>query len=171
MIINIMVLILEVLYYSLFMAFTRKEGKLINYCILFILVSLLGVILNTQDVTSYFILLFFIVFGIKYIVRVKTSMFEFLIVLIMLIYNIIIETIIYLLIYRLIGLNYIITTIIFETIKIGTCLLLNNKLNIMYQKLKNLWNNNNFYIRYLTSIMIYIYTIINCAVIIFKLWR
>lgn len=171
MIVNIMVLILEVLYYSLFMKFTKKEGKFINYCILFILVSVLGVILNTQDVTSYFILLFFIVFGIKYIVRVKTTMYDFLIVLIMLLFNVIIETAIYLLFYRLIGFNYIITTITFEAIKIGMCLFLNNKLYLMNTKIKTLWDNNNFYIRYLTSVMIYIYTIINCAVIIFKLWR
>ena len=68
MIVNIMVLVLEVLYYSLFMKFTKKEGKFINYCILFILVSVLGFILNTRDITNYFILLMFIVFGIKYMI-------------------------------------------------------------------------------------------------------
>lgn len=171
MIVNIIVLIFEVLYYSLFMKFTKKEGKFIRYCILFSLVSVLGVVLNTQNVTNYFILLFFIIFGIKYIVKVKTTMFDFLIVLFMLVLNIIIETVVYLILYRLIGFNYIITTFTFEIIKIGICLALNNKLYLLQTKTKKLWDKNNFYIRYLTSVMIYIYTIINCAVIIFKLWR
>ncbi len=171
MIVNIMVLVLEVLYYSLFMKFTKKEGKFINYCILFILVSVLGFILNTRDITNYFILLMFIVFGIKYIVRVKTTMFDFLIVLIMLVFNIIIEATIYVLLFKLIGVNYIITTFVFETIKIGMCLILNNRLHLMYNKIKNLWDNNNFYIRYLFTTLIYIYVIITCILIILKIWR
>ena len=171
MVLNIMVLILEVLYYSLFMTFTRKEGKFIRYCILFCLVSALGVILNTRDITNYFIVLFFIIFGIKYIVRIKTSMLDFLIVLIMLVFNIIIETITYLLLFKLIGTNHIITTFTFEIIKIGMCFILSNKLNLMYKKVKNLWDNNNFYIRYLFSVLIYIYVIITCVLIILKIWR
>ena len=105
MLINIIVLLLEILYYSLFMKFTKRDGSFIKYCILFILVTILGGILNTRDITNYFILLMFIVLGLKYVVRVKTTMFDFLIVLIMLVFNIIIEATIYLLLFKLIKVN------------------------------------------------------------------
>lgn len=171
MLMNIIVLIFEVLYYSLFMKFTKREGSFIKYCILFILVTILGCVLNTRDITNYFILLIFIVLGIKYIVKAKTTMFDFLIVLIMLVFNIIIEAVIYILLFKWIRVNYIITTLTFEAIKIGLCLILKDKLNIMNEKLKNLWNNNNFYIRYLFTVLIYIYVIITCILIIKKIWR
>lgn len=169
MLINIIVLLLEILYYSLFMKFTKRDGSFIKYCILFILVTILGGILNTRDITNYFILLMFIVLGLKYVVRVKITMFDFLIVLIMLVFNIIIEATIYLLLFKLIKVNYIITTFTFEVIKISLCLILRNKLSLMNNKLKELWNNNNFYIRYLFTVLIYIYVIITCVMIILKI--
>ena len=49
----VIVLILEVLYYSLFMKFARKEGNFVRYLIAFTMVVLIAGITNVQTVLSY----------------------------------------------------------------------------------------------------------------------
>ena len=53
MLFNIIVLFYEVLYYSLFMKFARKEGKLWRYIVLYALISLLFSVIGTKAFYSY----------------------------------------------------------------------------------------------------------------------
>lgn len=160
MIVNIIVLIFEVLYYSLFMTFTRKEGKFYRYIILFSLISIIGVIITTNNLLSYFLLILMMTLGLKYIVRTKISMFDMLLIVFMLFVKFIIEFISYVFFFKVIGFNNFITTMLFDIIKIGFVLINRDNLYKIKVKLENLWTNNNFYIRYIFSILVYIYVIV-----------
>lgn len=160
MIANIIVLIFEVLYYSLFMTFTRKEGKFYRYIILFSLISIIGVIITTNNLLSYFLLILMMTLGLKYIVRTKISMFDMFLIVFMLFVKFIIEFISYVFFFKVIGFNHFITTMLFDIIKIGFVLINRDNLYKIKVKLENLWTNNNFYIRYIFSILVYIYVIV-----------
>ena len=160
MIANIIVLIFEVLYYSLFMTFTRKEGKFYKYIILFSLISIIGLIITTNNLLSYFLLILMMTLGLKYIVKTKISMFDMFLIVFMLFIKFIIEFIFYVLFLKVIGFNHFITTMLFDIIKIGLVLINRDNLYKIKIKLENLWTNNNFYIRYIFSISVYIYVIV-----------
>lgn len=171
MLINIIVLIFEVLYYSLFMKLTRREGKLYKYIIAFSIITLIGLFINTRTLESYFLLVLLMLLALRYIVDRKTSLYDMLIIIIMLFVNVIVEFPIYMISYKLLKLNHFITTLIFEITKILLVILLRNILNAMYKKLHKLWNNNNFYIRYILSVLVYTYVIIISFLLIYKVWR
>jgi len=160
MLFNIIVLFYEVLYYSLFMKFARKEGKLWRYIVLYALISLLFSVIGTKAFYSYLLLVLIMLLGFKYIVKTKTSMFDLLIIIAMLFIKLGIELVIYMLFFHLLKCSHFIVTMLFELIKIMVVLLLNTNLNKFYLKLKTLWDNNNFYIRYITSVLLYAYVII-----------
>ena len=159
MLINIIVLIFEVLYYSLFMAFTRKEGKFYKYIILFSLISIMGILITTNNLLSYLLLILMMTLGLKYIVRTKISMFDMFLIVFMLFVKFIIEFISYIIFFKTIGFNHFITTMIFDIIKISLVLISRDELYKLKIKLEDLWTNNNFYIRYIFSVLVYIYVI------------
>ena len=105
-------------------------------------------------------------YAIKYIVRVKTSLYDLLTIILMLILKTIIELPIYYLLVNIV--NRYVLSILAGIIKILMLLILNNKLNKFYNYLQNKWNNNNFYIRYLFSVMLYLYVIIVAVLLIVK---
>lgn len=171
MLLNIIVLILEVLYYSLFVKFVRKEGKLWKYILLFSLINVFFYFVGTNKVYSYLLLILMIIYGCKYIVKIKVSMYDFLVMIIMLLYKLIIEFILTLSIYAIFKdvYNIYVGAIIVSIFKILSLFIIKPKMNLLYNKLKKLWDNNNFYIRYITSILIMIYVIAICALLIVKL--
>lgn len=168
---NLIVLIFEVLYYSLFMKFTRKEGKFYRYFLLFVIASIVVSILNSTTFPIYFIFMLIVLLGFKYIVKTKTSLFDFLIILLMMLLNVIIELPIFIIFYSILSQTHFITTLIFEILKLLVVYLLRDKLNIMYEKLKVLWGKNNFYIRYIFSCLIFVYTIFTIVLLIHLLWE
>lgn len=160
LILNIIVLIFEVLYYSLFMKFARKEGKFWKYILLFLLISILFFFVGTNQVYSYLILIIMMLFGLKYVVKTETSLYDMFLIVIMIFIKFVIEFATYLLLFKLLSINHFITTLVFEILKISFAISLRKyllKANIL---LKNLWDNNNFYIRYIFSIAMFIYVII-----------
>lgn len=171
MLINIIVLLLEVLYYSLFMTFTRKEGKFHKYFIAFMIITALGIFINMRNLISYLILVLLILLAMKYIVRIKTSLFDMFIIILMLFISLAIELLIYVLMYKLIGLNHFAVALTFQLVKVGIVLLNRNTLEIMYIKLKQMWDNNNFYVRYIFSVLVYFYVIIVSVLLLLKVWR
>ena len=82
-VLNIIVLIFEVLYYSLFMKYSRPEGKYYRYLILFTLITIIGLVIGTSNLISYLLLILMILYGIKYIVKIKISLYDMLVILIM----------------------------------------------------------------------------------------
>ena len=87
----------------------------------------------------------------------------------MLLLNIVIELPIYLIAYRVLHISRFLTTIIFDVVKVLAVILLSEQLNIAYLRCKLLWNKNNFYIRYITSILIYLYVI--ATIVLLMLYR
>lgn len=161
MLLNIIVLIFEILYYSLFMKFAKNEGKLWKYILSFSIVSIFGVIINTANILTYILLSLIMALSIKYIVKVKTSLYDMLLIIIMLFTKFLIELIVYILLYQMLSVSHFGTTLIFEVIKVSLALIFKDKLYKINNKLNKLWVNNNFYIRYFFSILLYGYIIIS----------
>lgn len=165
---NIIVMLLESLYYSLFMKFIHKQGSILKYLITFVLISCVGLIIGTSNLPSYLLLVLMILFGLKYIIKIKINLYDMLVILIMLFLKLIIETPLYVLLINFMS-NFALI-ILSSAIKIVILFLLKNKLKYYYDKLKIKWNNNDFYIRYIFSIFVFIYTIASCIFIIVKLF-
>ena len=161
----IIILIFEVIYYSAFIKFSKNEGNIINYLLMFILITLVGIIVNTNTLQSYLLLIIMITLGMKYLVKVKTSLFDIMIIFIMLLIKVLLELPIYFIFYKY--LDIFSMGIIYSLCKMLFILLIKNKLHKVYNKLNILWVNNNFYIRYLFSTFMCTYTIISCIFIIF----
>lgn len=160
----IIVLIAEVLYYSMFMKFARKQGKFWKYIITFIINTILVFIFNSMNILSYLVFIMFTLFALKYIIKIKTSLFDMLVIFAMMLLKVLIETPTYMIFGNMF--NIYVIGLIYSLIKIGLMLLLRNKLNILYKKLKKKWDNNNFYIRYIFTILMFAYSIISCIFII-----
>lgn len=166
MILNIIVLILEVLYYSLFLKFAKNENNLWRYILGFIIVSIIGVFIKTNYLISYVLLIILIVSVLKFIARIKIKNFDILVIVIMLLIKILIEGISVIIFYNLLNMNTFIVTLIFMTIKLLFVILLRKRINKVYNVLNKKWNNNDFNIRYIFSIFILIYTIISIFVLL-----
>ena len=158
-ILYIIVLFFEVLYYSLFMKFTRKEGKFWKYLLTFVLETMIIFIFNSSSVITYFMFVITTLFFLKYLVRIKTSLYDMLFIFLMLFVKIIIETPVFILFNNLLDIYTI--GIIYSILKTIILLLLKSKWNIIYNILKVKWDNNNFYIRYIFTIIMFLYIIIS----------
>lgn len=156
---NLIVLIFEILYYSMFMIYARRDGKKARYYFAFSIITIFGLLIGTKDLWSYLVLILLILFGLKFIVKVKTSLYDMLVIVIMLFLNMIIQLPIYLICYKLLAFNHFLTTMLFQVIKVLLIYTAKNKLNPIYLKLKRLWDNNNFYIRYIFSCSMFVYVI------------
>lgn len=161
LLLNVVVLVFEILYYTLFMKFARKEGKFWRYLLLFILATILIMFLGSNTLLSYLIFVLFVLYGFKYITKTKTSLYEMCLTTIMLLSKLIIEIVIMIVFYSILKFNHFTTTLIFSFSKIILIFLFKNEIYLLNNKLKKLWDNNNFYIRYLFSIAFYIYVIVS----------
>lgn len=167
LILNVIVLIMEVLYYSLFMKFAKSEGKFWKYLLLFSLISIFFFFVGTNQIYSYLLLIIMILYGIKFIVKIKISLYDAMFLFIMLLFKHIIEIPFSLLLYIFIK-NIYIVTILVGFIKVIITLNLKEKINKIYSKISKLWNNNNFYIRYIFTTFMLLYTIVSCLYCIVK---
>lgn len=167
---NFIVAFYEILFYSIFMKYAR-EGKLSRYIFLYIIIFIIFGYLGTNKFYSYLLLILIMLFGFKYIVKTKTSIFDTLIIIAMLLLKMIVELVVFALFFHLLHCTHFIVTLLFELIKIAIVLLINTHLNKFYLKLKTLWDNNNFYIRYITSIILYSYVIITIVLLIIFKWE
>lgn len=171
LLLNIIVLMFEILYYSLFMKFARKEGKLIRYITGFSLMSIIGVFVGTTNLPSYLLLIVLILLVLKYIVKLKVSLYDMLIVIIMLFANLLIQFPVFVIFYNLLKCSHFVATLIFEIIKLLLVISLKDKLGVMYSKLQKLWKNNNFYIRYIFSCSVYVYVIFIIILLVKMIWE
>lgn len=164
LILNFIVLIFEILFYSMFMYYSKKEGKFSRYLLLFTLITIFFTFVGTTQLISYVVLIFMMLYGIKHIVKVKTTLYDMFILSLMLIFKIVIEFIVVLLFYNLFGMY--LTIFLFEIIKVLILIILKNKLNVFYKKMCIIWYKNNFYIRYIFSCLIVIYIIFSALALI-----
>ena len=165
--INIIILCFEVIYYSLFMKFAKNQGKLWKYVLLFTLISILFFFVGTNHIYSYLVLVLIVLYGIIYLVKVKCTLYDMMIIFIMLIFKHIIEIPFSLLLLLFIKNIYVITMLV-GLVKIAIILGLKNKIKAFYNKCQKIWNQNNFYIRYGFIVFMLTYTIVSCLYCIVK---
>lgn len=84
---RILVIVFEVIYYSLFMKQARKEGKLTRYLLLFVLFSLVSFFMNDSSLVSYAIILIMILYGLKYVVKLNISLYDLFFILVMMLFK------------------------------------------------------------------------------------
>lgn len=166
MVLHIIVLIFEVLYYSMFMKFARKEGKFWKYILSSIITTILLLFVGSNNLIGLLVLIISLFLGIKYIVKINVSLYDMFFIVIMLFVKIILEYMCVLTFFNLLDISYIIVTFIFTFLKIIFLFIFKNKLNAIYIFLKNIWYKNNFYIRYIFSISTFVYTIVCIITII-----
>lgn len=155
----IITLFTEVVYYSLFLKYCRGEGRIYRYISVGIFVTLLAFVLDTKNIISYLLLVLTFTLGLKYIVKVRTSLYDMFIVIVMLFLKVSLELVSFLIFYILFT-NYNLYILFMILIKIAFIFRVKNKLNCFYEKLKKLWLNNVFKIRYIFICCIYIYVIV-----------
>lgn len=160
---NAIVLIFEILYYSLFMYYSKNEGKLSKYVLLF---SLITAILFFTENSSLYSYLFFIVstfLGMKYIVNCKVKFFDLFIIFSMLLFNFLLQLFPFIFI-KLFTKDIIIKTLFLILIK-GIFIFKSNILRSIFNNMKVKWDKNFFFIRY-TFVVIMFLLIISSAIYI-----
>lgn len=167
LILGVIGLFLEALYYSLFIKFSKNEGNIFKYLISFIIISIVGIFIDVSTLVSYFVLIAMIIIALKYIVKVKTSVYDLLFLFIMLIFKLFIEILFFLIFFNFTKNNYIMALLL-GICKVPILLILKNKLNLLYNELEKYWNNNVFYIRYGFAILMLIYVILSCCFLVFN---
>ena len=165
LLLNVVVLVFEILYYTLFMKFARKEGKFWRYLLLFVINTAIILIFGFSNLLSYLIFIIATYVLLKYLVRIKVSLYDMLIIFSMMIIKLFIEAPLSLSINLFIKDIYVVSSIV-GFIKVLILYIMRNKINLFYNKFRILWNNNNFYIRYIFSTFMFIYVIVSCVFII-----
>lgn len=161
---NLIVLTFEILFYSMFMKFAKNDGKFYKYVIVFIINTILITLLGSRNLMSYLVFVMTTLLMLKYVVQVKTSLYDMLVIIFMLIVKSMLEIpLFYLFAMCFSG---VISTFLFQITKILLVLFLKDLIRTIYIKLKTKWDNNNFYIRYIFSILMFMYVIISCFFLI-----
>ena len=164
MIFNILVIICEILYYSLFMKSVKKDGMLYKYIITFSILTIIGIFLDLSKAINYLLLIIVILLLMKYVGKIRTYLFDTFFIIIMILVKIFIEGTTIFLLFN--GNNKIFVTLVFTFLKFIFLCISFKFGNKIYLKLKDIWYNNNFFIRYITSILLIIYAIISILVLI-----
>lgn len=166
LILNVIVLIFEVLYYSLFMYYSKNEGKLSRYILLFSLITTIGIFIGTDNLYSYILLIIMILLGIKYIIKCKLIFFDFFIIFAMLLFNFLLQLIPFIFI-SLFTNNIIIKTLFLIIIK-GIFIIKSNILKGIFKNIKIKWDKNFFFIRYAFIVIMFLF-IISSAIYITRI--
>lgn len=159
----IIVLIFEIFYYSLFMKFCRNDNKFWKYLLMFTIVNFILFFTGSLNIYAYLLFMILTMTGLKFIGKV--TLYDMFVSFIMLLFKLFIElSFAYLLNYFIVNIE--ICKILLGIIKVMIIIIINKKLNVLYLKMKKYWNDNNFYLRYLFSILMFIYTISACIFLI-----
>ena len=162
---NIIVLIFEVLYYSMFMYYAKKEGKLWKYILLFSIVTIICGFINTKVFLNYLFLIIFILIGYKILINKKIIFFDVFIIFLMMIFKILFEFFAFYFFSLFFSNN--ISIIIFEILRLFFVLYVNFNLKKFFDNIKTKWDKNDFYIRYLFIIISFSYVIFSCLYLIY----
>lgn len=164
---NILVLVFEILYYSMFMYYAKGKGKFKRYLLLFSLITIIGLFIGNDSLYSYLFLIIMMMIGLKYIIKIKVKFYDILIIFVMLLISCIIPTPIYVIMINFTK-NIFAITLVYSLIKILLVYLFRNKIKKYTKKFNILWNNNNFYIRYIFTTFMFLYVISSCLYCILK---
>ncbi len=165
LLVYIVVLIFETIYYSLFMKYSRNESKLWKYLLLFTLINTFFFFVTTDMIFSYMLLILMVLYGLKHIVNVKISLYDVFFIFVMMLLKLLIELVIAL------PTSMIINSIDIAKISVGVvkCIFIftiRHQLHKLYVKLHKYWNENKFFIRYTFTILMFLYVICSCVFLI-----
>lgn len=163
--VTIFILLLEVLYYSMFTKFAR-DGSFSKYLALYILITILFGVIGTNKFYSYMLLVLTIYIGFRYFANTKTSLYDMLMIIVMLFTKVLIETPIYYVFVN--SMNRYLISIVANLTKIFVIICLRYFIRYLYDKFKIIWDKNNFYIRYIFSVLVFAYCIITTILFIIK---
>lgn len=163
---RIIVILLEVVYYTLFMKKARPEGKTHRYLLLFCIFSTISFFMDNKSIISYGLILLIILYGIKYIVNIKTSLFDLFFIFIMMIIKVLLEAPLAITIHTFVK-DITICKIIMGLLKNTILFVISGKLSHFYKILHKKWDNNNFYVRYIFDVLMFIYIIVSCLFLIY----
>ena len=163
---NLIVLIFEIMFYSIYTKNIKGEGKLSKYILTFI-VGTIGLMIAGNGLFSYLAFALLCLLGIKYIVKVKTSFFDFFMIIIMLLIKAAIETALCIVCF-VITKNTFISLMIANVVKMLFVCKNRVPMRNYYQVLRKLWNSNNFYFRYILMSLLYIYIICSALFLIYR---
>ena len=141
-----------------------RVKKLWKYLICFSLVTLLTGIVNVETIFAYIVIVSSMMIFLKYIVKLKITLYDMLFILIMIFLKLGIELIFFIIFNNL--LNIFLFYLSFQVLKVIIVLLLRNKINQLYKFLKIKWDENFFYIRYIFAIFMFLYSIFSCLYLI-----
>lgn len=158
---NIIVLIFEVLYYSMFMYYAKSEGKFNRYILLFSLITIIILFVGNDSILSYFLFMILSFYGLKYIVKVNAYLYDMFVTFAMFFVSFLIPIPIYL-IGNLFTNNIFIITLSYCFTKVFIIFLTNKIINKIFKKLKVLWYKNIFIIRYIFIICAIMLVIFSC---------
>ena len=165
LILNVIILIFETIYYSLFMKNVKETDSLWKYILSFSIGTILILVFNYNSLMSYLVFVFSSLFVMKYIAKIKIVFYDLFVIILMMIYKLIIESIFVIFIYIFTHNAFIIATIL-GAIKIIVTLLTKGIINKVYFKLKVYWYQNRFFIRYIFDIIMFVYIIVSCVFLV-----
>lgn len=158
------ILLFEVLFYSLFIKFVKPKSSFIRLLMLFAFLTLVNYIIGSS-IYAYIFFVILALLGLKYFVKTETTIYDLFIIVIMILFKAFLEII-----------DGLILQLFFENsniISVGTSLLktlilfpLKDNLLYQYRNFNLKWKNNNFYVRYIFTILIYVYVIFSLLFLI-----
>lgn len=161
-ILNIVVLMFEILYYSLFMKFSKREGSIWKYLLLFTIITILIGFININYLITYFVLSVTSFYGLKTIYKIKVIDFPY--INLMFIIKFVMEAICI----TTIGIfNEFYAIILFSILKLCFVFAFRNRLFQLYKYMSEKWYKNDFIVRYISSILLIIYTLLALIYLLF----
>lgn len=168
LLINLLVLLFEVLYYSLFMKFARINGKFWKYVLGFSIATAFNIIfsiIGLNDIVIYVLFMLIALYTIK-IFDKKVNLYDLFFIFVIMAVKIAIEGINCLFIYHFV--NNILFTIIIDILKFSFLLIFKSKIKYYYDFLFRKWRNNNFFIRYIFNILLFVFIIMSFIFVIIR---
>ena len=163
---QLIVFLLEILYYTMFFSFCRKDEKPYKLFLVFLISNIISFFIGYGSFYSY--AFYFIEIAIlTRLLKIKMTLYDILVLIVSMIFKLFIEVMFFIFIRENITTFAWICTI--GIVKNNILIICNKKLNEIYNKLKKLWLNNNFYIRYLFSTFLYLYLIFSVIYIIVRM--
>lgn len=166
-VLSVLVLILETLYYSAFMFYCKRDALGYKYMLMFGLVTVVGTVTGTDSLFAYLLFVVLMLLGLKYIVKSKVSLYDMLVIVIMIILKLAIELVMCMPLYTVFGNIYVVSVLV-GWAKFILVALSKDLLYDMYKKMKDVWYQNNFYIRYIFGLLTFLYTIVACVFLIIE---
>lgn len=162
---QLIIFCLEILYYTLFFGFCRRSEKFYKLFIVFLLSNIISFFIGYGSFYSY--AFYFVEIAILMrLLKIKMTLYDILVLIVSMIFKLFIELIFFIFIRD--NISTFFWVLLIGIAKNNILILIHKYLNTLYYKLKKLWLNNNFYIRYLFSTFLYLYLIFSIIYIILR---